>query len=383
MALPLASLTAVGCLATDLYLPAVPSLPALFGGSIAQSQYTLASFMATLAFSQILWGWLSDQYGEKLILKCGMALLFLASVACALADNIDFLIVGRAFQGLGAGAATAVVPALLKKTFQGADAVRSIAVVGMAESFAPALGPILGAILISFFDWRSAFWAISLMTLILIPFVSKVVRGASHPALNKNNLLKNLKEIAGSKNFLKSSLSYSFMYSALMMFVTSAPQIIASSFNISMRYFSLLQVLAVIAFIATASQGGRMVEKYGTERVLFFGSCLQILSGLIFLSLALFLPSYFVTLSMGWCCFGAGLGFRAPTLFARSLDNAGSHAGQASGLLMSLSLGISALSTASIAPLLHFGLLPVALGVLLLTVLSVMLSQSSQSPLEA
>ena len=114
-ALPLASLTAVGLLATDLYLPAVPQLPVLLNGTIPQSQLTLASFNGALAISQLVWGWASDRCGERRILTVGILLLFFASLMCAVSSSMELLILGRALQGFGAGAATTIVPAVLKK----------------------------------------------------------------------------------------------------------------------------------------------------------------------------------------------------------------------------------------------------------------------------
>ena len=111
IALPMATLTAVGMLATDLYLPAVPGLPEKLNGTIVQAQWTLASFLASLAISQILWGWASDRYGESGVIKLGMYFLLGGSVMCALSSDFFVLILGRTIQGLGAGSATAAVPA--------------------------------------------------------------------------------------------------------------------------------------------------------------------------------------------------------------------------------------------------------------------------------
>lgn len=63
--LPLALFTAVGLLATDLYLPAVPSLPQQLGGSIESAQATLAAFSAALAVSQLAWGAAADRLGHR------------------------------------------------------------------------------------------------------------------------------------------------------------------------------------------------------------------------------------------------------------------------------------------------------------------------------
>ncbi|MGQ3029634.1 MAG: MFS transporter, partial [Ferrovibrionaceae bacterium] len=61
--LPLAAVTGVGMLATDLYLPALPQLPAALGGTIPLAQATLAAFTLALALSQLVWGYAADRFG--------------------------------------------------------------------------------------------------------------------------------------------------------------------------------------------------------------------------------------------------------------------------------------------------------------------------------
>lgn len=373
-AAPLATLTAVGMLATDLYLPAVPDLPRALGGSIAESQWTLASFMGSLAVSQLLWGWASDRHGERRVLNVGMFLLLSASVLCALSASIGVLILGRALQGLGAGAATTVVPVLLKKRFPEADAVRAIAIVGSAESLAPALGPVAGAVLISRFDWRASFWAIAAMTAALVPVIAWLTREEVRAPPHHGTLLANLLTLLRDLPFVRISLSYSLMFAALIMVVASAPQIITGSFGLPVGYFSAFQVCGVAIFILAASQGGRLIEQLGTPRVLLIGSRLQFLATSLFVILSFVKASgehRFFGLAFGWCVFGAGLGLRGPATFSGALSCAGSRAGQAAGLLMFTAFGLTSLATAAVGPFLVHGLLPLSLGALGLTLASV------------
>lgn len=374
--LPLASLTAVGMLATDLYLPAVPTLPGQIGGTLPQSQWTLASFMACLAISQLIWGRASDRYGENRILRIGMFLLLGASLFCGIAWDMSVLIVGRGAQGFGAGAATAVVPALLRKSFSESEAVKSISIVGIAESVVPALGPILGALLISFTSWRASFWIIAAMTVFLIPFVSKVTRGLSGKALSSETAWTSLKILFKDTVFLRYALSYAILFGALIVFVASAPQLISKSLDLPIQYFSLIQLLGVLSFMMTASQVGKWVEKSSIQRVLHLGALWQGLGGLALLGLSFFSDQPFWLLTVFWCVFCAGLGLRGPSTLAKSLASTGPRSGQASGLLMFFAFGCASAATAAVAPFLMEGLFPIALVLFLMTLVSIQLTRT-------
>jgi MFS family permease len=378
-ALPLASLTAVGMLATDFYLPAVPFLPALLGGTVTQAQATLAVFMAALAISQLLWGWALDRFGERAMILLGMALLGGASLLCALAPDIDILLIGRTIQGLGAGAATVAVPALLRKRSSDAAAIQSIALVGMAESVIPALGPVAGTFVITHGDWRWTFWIVALLTFMLAPLVTRILSPASAivaPAPSTGSGIGD--PVSGSSyltllrnpNFMRLAIGYALMFSALLMFVASAPQLITGWLRHAIDGFAMMQVCGVAAFMLGAAGSGRLAHRFSSHQLTRAGAWLQIIAGILLVLLAVVALRSLPLLIACWVVFCAGLGVRAPALMVQALSVTHELAGKASGLLMFMAFSLSSLATMSIAPLLAYGLLPVALGLTLLSIIS-------------
>src|SRR5450830_1821943 len=174
---PLAALTGVGMLATDLYLPALPHLAQDLGTDVPAVQATISSFMVALALSQLLWGALADKLGMRLTLLAGISLLAVTGVACAVAADVDTLIIYRTLQGIGAGAATVVVPVLLRRRFADADAMRAISWVSIAESVIPAIAPVIGTGILLVSGWRSNFWLVAVLALLLLPFILALVPG--------------------------------------------------------------------------------------------------------------------------------------------------------------------------------------------------------------
>lgn len=367
-ALPLASLTAVGMLATDFYLPAVPSLPDMLGGSVTQAQATLAVFMAALAISQLLWGWALDKFGERPMILLGMVLLGGASLVCALAPDIHILLIGRTLQGLGAGAATVAVPALLRKRSSEAGAIQSMALVGMAESVIPALGPVAGTLVITHGNWRWTFWIVALLTFLLMPLVTRILSSTA-PSAQQTSASSYLPLLRNAR-FMRLALGYALMFSALLMFVASAPQIVTTWLQLPVSGFAIMQVFGVAAFMLGAASSGRLAHRYPAYKLAKVGAWMQIVGGIFLIALAAVALRSLPFLIAGWVIFCIGLGARAPALMMQALTVTHELAGKASGLLMFLAFSLSSLATMLIAPWLEHGLLPVALGLTALSIAS-------------
>lgn len=148
-------------LSTDLYLPALPSMSAIFNVPTATTNLTLVAFFFFYAAGTLFWGPMSDKYGRKKILMIGSALYAAASMVCALAPNVYVLIIARVLQGIGAGAITSVSMALIKDCYNGKTRESILAIVQTVSGLAPMLAPVVGAFLLNFTDWRGSFWLLT------------------------------------------------------------------------------------------------------------------------------------------------------------------------------------------------------------------------------
>ena len=357
--IPLASLTAVGLLATDLYLPAVSSLPVELHGTVSQAQATLAVFLLCLALSQLVWGMAADRYGGRAVLRCAIILQVVAGVACAVAPSMLALIISRAFQGLGVGAANVVVPSLIRQRFSDRETVRAMSWLGIAESLIPALGPVAGVALLSVTNWRASFWIVALLAALLNPFAFRTVPRTT--PLEGRTGLGGYGELLRNPAYLGYALGHALCFGALLTFVGSAPQVVRVWLSAQPKTFAVLQALGVSAFILTASQSGRLTNSFGIDRLIASGVGLQILATVAMIALALMDDRSAAALIGTWILFCAALGLRGPATMARALDVKPSAVGRASGLLMFLALGLAAVGTQLVAPFLLGGLMPVAL----------------------
>ena len=166
-------------LATDIYLPSLPSIARDFGVSMDQVQMTIAVFMIALTLTQLFWGPFSDKFGRKKTLFIGLIISMLGSLICIFANNIEWLNFGRLIQGIGCGAAAGLFRAILRDMYTG----RQLASIGSYFSnflvFVLMLAPMLGGFIEKNYSWHLSFafliiWCF--LSLVLVSFAFKEIK---------------------------------------------------------------------------------------------------------------------------------------------------------------------------------------------------------------
>jgi DHA1 family bicyclomycin/chloramphenicol resistance-like MFS transporter len=153
----LALLAAFPPLSTDMYLASIPLLVDSWQQPLATVNLTLIGFFATYCGFLLVYGPLSDRYGRRRPLLIGLGLYVIASLLCALSNNVYQLIGARLLQGAGAASASSIAFAMCKDLFDGNLRQRIFLQLGVIVSAAPMVAPIIGAWIIESHSWRWVF----------------------------------------------------------------------------------------------------------------------------------------------------------------------------------------------------------------------------------
>lgn len=137
--------TALPAIAADFH-----SVPYL---SWCITAYLLASTVATLVL-----GKLSDLWGRRVLLETSIGIFLFASIACALAPNMGWLIAARAVQGVGGGGLYSMAQASVADVVSARERGRYQAYITSAFSTAAIAGPVIGGFCVQYLSWRWAFW---------------------------------------------------------------------------------------------------------------------------------------------------------------------------------------------------------------------------------
>jgi EmrB/QacA subfamily drug resistance transporter len=137
---------------------ALPAIGADLHATPAELQWTINAYLLPLSALLLLGGAAGDHYGRRKLLIAGIALFVLASIACAVAADLDLLLAARVVQGIGAAILLPNSLATLGNAFSGEERGRAIGTWAAASAIAGAVGPPLGGWLVDTIGWRSIFY---------------------------------------------------------------------------------------------------------------------------------------------------------------------------------------------------------------------------------
>ncbi len=343
----LAAIVALGPLSTDMYLPALPRMTEQFGVGVDQMQLTLSLFLAGFAVAQLVYGPLADRFGRKPVLLGGLALFTLASAGCAFAASVEQLILFRFLQALGACAGPVLGRTMVRDIHGPEKAAQVLSLIGTIMAVAPAVAPILGGLLVVWFDWQSIFLCLSgygLLTLLL--FAARVpesmppeYRSELHPRV----ILRNYGRLLRNRRYLGFTLCCSFVFAGLFSFISGSSFVLIDYFGVAEQQFGWFFALAVAGYMSGTQIAQRIGPRLGIQVMLARGVSLTAAAGC-----AMALPSLLDVHHLGWlmamqCLFMVGVGIVMPQAMAGALAPFAQIAGTASALLGFTQAIISAL----------------------------------------
>ena len=151
------SLAFMGVMGVSIILPVLPRMADHFHLAGARAGWLVAAFTLPSALATPPSGILADRFGRKAILLPGLALFAAGGVGCALADDLETLLLCRAVQGLGAAPLGILYGTLAGDCCTEEERPRMMGLVGATISIATALYPLIGGTL-GEFSWRLPFW---------------------------------------------------------------------------------------------------------------------------------------------------------------------------------------------------------------------------------
>jgi MFS transporter, DHA1 family, multidrug resistance protein len=284
------ALLALQPLATDMYLPTLPSIAAAFDASVATVQWTLSGFMAIFALMQLFTGPLSDRFGRYPVIVGGVFTYFFGSLVCALAPTIGVLILGRLLQAVGACAGIVSVRAVVRDLHEPADGARLLAAAGTIMGVAPLIGPLLCSQLLLLFGWRAPFAALSVFALALAVLLAFRLK-ESNPYRNRQALAPRVlgaawRDVLRSPTFYAYTLANATSYAGLFAFLSGSSFVLIRVLGMSSTAYAIGFAATVSGYMVGTLICRRIMGRLGLARSLEAGAFLQATAGVVTVGLA-------------------------------------------------------------------------------------------------
>jgi DHA1 family bicyclomycin/chloramphenicol resistance-like MFS transporter len=353
-ALVLGLLTAIGPAAIDMYLPALPALARGLHADTTVAQASLMSFYLALGAGQLVAGPLSDRFGRRPPVFFGLALFFVASIGCALADDMGTLVAFRLLQGLGACASTVTPRAVVRDLHTGPEAARLMALLLNVYTVSPILAPLAGSLVSDAVGWRGVFWVLAGVAGAAAVLVA-VMLPESRPATaaragGVGHALRNYGVLLRDPRFLAPAALASFSLAGFFVFVANSAFVFTTHYGVSPRTYALLFAVNAVAFIVFSHFSARITQRLGLQRSVRFAVSAQLLLvGLLLAMLLAGVDRLGPLVALLALAFGLN-NLVVPSCFVLAMEGHPERAGSASALIGTFNFAGGAVAMALAAP---------------------------------
>ena len=364
LTLLLASLTGLGPMSTDMYVPSLPDIGHALHAPIAHVQLTISSYLIGFAVGQIVYGPISDRLGRKPVLLAALCLYGLGSVACASAQSIDALIAARSVQALGGAGAIVLARAVVRDLYSGVRAGRELSLMGSIQAFAPIVAPLIGGVLQTAFGWHASF-----VLLVIIALASGTITARLLPETLHKRTPEPL-SLAGMGGLYRSVLAHrSFLahlgimtttFVGLYAWVSGASIVIQGVYGLSPLAFGMTYAVGSLGYMLGTNIAARIVMRLGLGPMIGFGTAIMAAGGLVMVTVVACGLNGVAWLVAGMTIYLAGMGLAMPQTMAAALTPFPDRAGTASSLLGFSQQSCGAIAAAAIGAYLGRSAWPVA-----------------------
>ncbi|MEU7762524.1 MULTISPECIES: multidrug effflux MFS transporter [Micromonospora] len=349
----LGTLTAIGPLSLDMYLPAFPAMTRDLGADQAGIQLSLTTCLIGLALGQLVTGPLSDRWGRRRPVLVGVVAYTVLALACAAAPNAPLLAAARFAQGVAGGMGVVVARAVVRDLYSGRDAAKYFSRLTLVFGVAPVAAPGVGSLVLRFGSWRAVFVALAVIGAVLAVAVALRLPETLPPERRSTGGLgatvRTMRSLLADRVYLGYALTQGFAFAGLFAYISGSSFVFQDVFGVSAAVFSVIFGVNALALVAVGQANARLLDRFTPRRLLVTTLVVGLVTAIGVLSGAL--AGSLVVTAVALFAFVGSLGMVMPNSTALALDAHARHAGTAAALMGGIQSVVGALA----APLVGLG----------------------------
>lgn len=335
-------------LSSDAYLPSLPQIAHEFSASQQIIQLTITAWCLGSASFQLILGPLSERVGRRPILLVGGFIFITSTFFCTICTNIHLFLVMRFLQGAALSTVTVVGYSTIHDLFDRTQAINVLALMSGLMILAPAFGPLLGAVILYYANWRSIFLLLGLwatFAMIGLYFYMPETVTDKYKTINFRKIMKQYKNILINKKYILLLFTSRCFYGAMIAWVYASPFLLIEKFGFSNFEYATVQVLIFCSYNISTRILKLLLNKLALRVIVFAGILSFIISSVASITLAYIFPEN------PWCMIScmilltAGSGISFPIIsritIESSNENMGSKVAMTSFLTFSFGMIVS------------------------------------------
>jgi DHA1 family bicyclomycin/chloramphenicol resistance-like MFS transporter len=335
---------------------------------------TLAAYFLGLSIGQLAYGPVADRFGRRIPLLTGVGLFTAASVACAYAPNLEWLIGARFVQALGGCAGMVISRAVVSDKCDAVGSAKVFSQLMLVMGLAPILAPLLGGLLVNTTGWQSIFLALtgfSALAGLAVATGLPESLPAHIPRQPLSGALRQYGRLLADPIFLGHALTGGIAIAGMFAYIAGSPFIIIKLYGVPAEHFGWLFGTNAAGFILVAQVNARLLAKRGPTFLLARAVWVYLAAGLTLLAVSALHPAQLWPLLIPLFICISSLGCISPNAAACAMSGQGARAGSASALLGCLQFSVAAGASALVGVLHDGSAVPMAMVISLCGILVV------------
>lgn len=279
----LSALMGFASVSTDLYLPAMPAMSRALGADAGTIELTVSGYLVGFSIGQLLWGPVSDRYGRRWPVAIGLVLFIIGSAGCALSYDAWTMIGWRLVQAVGASAGVVLARAMVRDLYAGPRAAQMMSRLMTVMAIAPLIGPLLGGQILAVAGWHAIFWAlvgVGLATLVAVLRMPETLPPAQRNPSPLGRAMLRYGELLRHRRLLGYAGAGGFFYGGMFAYIAGTPFAYISYHHVPAALYGVLFAVGIVGIMATNMLNSRLVLRFGSDRLLLWGTAAAALSGM-------------------------------------------------------------------------------------------------------
>ena len=259
----------------DAILPALPDIASeLIPSSPNKTQFIISSFLVGMGIATLFAGPLSDSFGRKKIICIGGTIFLFGTIIAGTANNLEVVLIGRFIQGLGVAGPRVAALAIVRDLYAGRKMAQIMSISMIFFTFVPAVAPMIGALILINFGWRSIFTGFIIFLIIAVGWLllrqPETLLKNDRVSFAVSRIYKSLIDCFKNKIFVISTILQTLTFSILFASISTIQQVFDISYDKALSFPYWFGLIALISGSGSFINS-YLVVKMGMRRLISVG----------------------------------------------------------------------------------------------------------------